>query len=106
MAEVRVGDYQAIFIPWFWSDEYRREVPPDFVLDDEQLECLEQHGLELDQMVWRRAKIQELKDPALFKQEYPATASEAFEFSGRDSFIKPDDVMRARKAKLGVSAPW
>jgi hypothetical protein len=49
-------------------------------------------------MVWRRAKIHELKDLALFKQEYPATAAEAFEFSGHDSFIKPDKIMRARKA--------
>ncbi len=97
-AEAGIGDYEAIFVPWFWSDEYRREVPPGFVLDDEELECMEQFGLELDQMVWRRAKILELKDPMLFKQEYPATAAEAFEFSGHDSFIKPDEIMRARKA--------
>src|SRR5260370_19340564 len=104
-AEAGIGDYQAIFVPWFWSDEYRREVPADFVLDDEELECMEQHGLDLDQMVWRRAKVQELKDPALFKQEYPATALEAFEFSGRDSFIGADAVMRARKAKLEGIGP-
>jgi hypothetical protein len=96
-AEAGIGDYEAIFVPWFWSDEYRREVPPGFVLDDEELDCMELHGLKLDQMVWRRAKIHELKDLALFKQEYPATAAEAFEFSGHDSFIKPDEIMRARK---------
>jgi hypothetical protein len=61
-AEAGIGDYEAIFVPWFWSDEYRREVPPGFVLDDEELECMELHGLELDQMVRRRAKIHELKD--------------------------------------------
>ena len=66
---------------------------------------MEQHGLALDQMVWRRAKIAELKDPTLFKQEYPATAAEAFEFSGGDSFIKPEAVMRARKAKLEGIGP-
>jgi hypothetical protein len=33
-------------------------------------------------MVWRRAKIAELKDPLLFKQEYPATADEAFQLTG------------------------
>ena len=59
---------------------------------------MELHGLDLNQMVWRRAKIHELKDLSLFKQEYPATAAEAFEFSGHDSFIRPDEVMRARKA--------
>jgi len=97
-AEAGIGDFEAIFVPWWWSDEYRREVPPDFVLDDEELECMELHGLDLEQMVWRRAKIYELKDLSLFKQEYPATAAEAFEFSGHDSFIRPDEVLRARKA--------
>lgn len=104
-AEAGFGDFEAIFVPWFWSDEYRREVPAGFVLDDEEIECMEQHGLDLEQMVWRRAKIQELKDLALFKQEYPATAAEAFEFSGQDSFIKPDQVVRARKAKLDGIGP-
>jgi hypothetical protein len=49
-------------------------------------------------MVWRRAKIAELKDAALFKQEYPATATEMFQFTGHDSFIKAESVLAARKA--------
>jgi hypothetical protein len=105
MAEAGQGDYEAIFIPWFWADDYRREVPLDFALDDEEQEYMAQHHLELDQMVWRRAKIAELKDPLLFKQEYPASAAEAFQFSGHDSFIKPDTVMRARKGKCEGIGP-
>jgi len=41
----------------------------------------------------------ELKDPLLFRQEYPATAAEAFQLTGHDSFIKPEAVLRARKAE-------
>ena len=26
-AEAGIGDYEAIFTPWFWSDDYRRPVP-------------------------------------------------------------------------------
>jgi hypothetical protein len=104
-AEAGIGDFEAIFVPWFWSDEYRREVPPGFVLDDEEVECLESYGLELEQMVWRRAKIAELKDPALFRQEYPSTAVEAFQFSGHDSFISSEAVVRARAAKLEGIGP-
>jgi len=96
-AEVGVGDYEAIFLPWFWSEEYRRPLPPGFQLDDEEAEYAKQYRLTLEQMAWRRAKIQELKDPILFKQEYPASAAEAFQFTGHDSFIKPEDVVRARK---------
>ena len=78
-AEAGIGDYQTIFIPWFWDSGYRREVPPDFHLDEEEREYANAHGLALEQMVWRRAKIAELKDPLLFRQEYPATADEAFQ---------------------------
>jgi hypothetical protein len=104
-AEAGIGDYIAIFVPWFWSDEYRRPVPEDFQLNYErgrdgepsEAEYMEMYGLDLSQMAWRRAKIAELKDEKLFMQEYPATAAEAFQTTGHDSFIKPADVLRARK---------
>lgn len=97
-AEAGIGDYQAIFIPWFWSEEYRRPLPPGFRLDDEEAEYAQMHALDLEQMAWRRGKMHELKDPLLFRQEYPATAAEAFQFTGHDSFIKAEDVVKARKA--------
>lgn len=104
-AEAGIGDYQAIFVPWFWQDEYRREPPPGFVYDEEEREYAEAHGLDASQMAWRRAKLEELKDPLLFKQEYPATASEAFQTTGHDSFIKAGPVLKARKATLDGYGP-
>lgn len=109
-AEAGLSDYIAIFVPWYWSDEYRKEVPPGFSLDEEEELYKETYGLDMEQMAWRRAKIIELKDATLFKQEYPATASEAFQVSGQDPYISPELVMKARKAnaephgekKLGV----
>jgi len=98
-AEAGLSDYTAIFIPWFWQDEYRREVPPDFELEPEEAEYKELYGLDLEQIAWRRFKIVDLKDPVLFKQEYPACAAEAFQTTGVDSFIKPEPVIRARKAR-------
>lgn len=96
-AEAGVGDYLAIFVPWFWTEEYRRPVPEGFTLTEDDEEYQEAHGLDLEQMVWRRAKIAELKDPVLFKQEYPATAQEAFQTTGHDSFIPTEAVLSARK---------
>lgn len=96
-AERGEGDYQAIFIPWYWQEEYRRDVPEGFSLDDEERKYQQAYGLTLGQMAWRRNKIVELKDPLLFKQEYPATAAEAFQMSGHDSYIPGDLVLRARK---------
>src|SRR5215216_1886247 len=92
-AETGVGDYIAIFIPWFWQQEYRRPVPKAFVIDAEEEEYAAAHRLDAEQMVWRRAKIAELKDPLLFKQEYPATAAEAFQMSGHDSYISAELIL-------------
>lgn len=104
-AEAGIGDYEAIFIPWFWSAEYARPVPEGFALDDEESAYQAAHGLTLGQMAWRRNKIAELKDPLLFKQEYPATAAEAFQTTGHDGFIKPAPVLKARKANITGIGP-
>lgn len=104
-AEAGEGDYINIFIPWFMTPEYSRDVPLDFVLDGEELEYAGMHRLTMRQMVWRRAKVAELKDPNLFRQEYPATAQEMFQFSGHESFITPESVVWARKATCEAFGP-
>jgi len=96
-AEAGIGDYQAIFIPWFWQAEYRREVSTEFELGEEEQAYRDAYSLDLEQMAWRRNKIAELKDPLLFKQEYPATAAEAFQTTGHDSYIPAELVLKARK---------
>lgn len=96
-AEAGRSDFIPVFVPWYWQDEYRRPVPDGFVLDDEEYDYATAYGLDNEQMAWRRSKIIELKDPLLFKQEYPATASEAFQLTGHDSYIQPALVLRARK---------
>jgi hypothetical protein len=104
-AENGTSDYIAIFVPWYWDEGYRKTVTPDFQPDEEETTYAELYGLDVEQIAWRRAKIGELKDPALFKQEYPATAAEAFQMSGHDSFIPPALVAQARKAKCEESGP-
>jgi hypothetical protein len=102
-AEAGIGDYEAIFIPWFWSPEYARPVPQGFTLTEDEEKYATAYGLTLEQMAWRRNKVAELKDPLLFMQEYPATAAEAFQMTGHDGFIKPGPVVAARKAvKEGI----
>src|SRR5712672_1072307 len=34
-AEMGRSDFIAIFVPWYWQEEYRKEPPPDFLLDEE-----------------------------------------------------------------------
>lgn len=99
-AEAGVSDFIAIFVPWFWQEEYRRPVDEKFELDDEESEYAGLYGCDVEQMAWRRAKIVELKDAGLFMQEYPATAAEAFRMSGHDSYIPPALVAKARKTVI------
>jgi len=96
-AERGIGDYIAIFVPWFWQEEYRKPVPEDVAFTTEEREYQRLYEIDDEQLMWRRNKIVELKDPNLFKQEYPATAAEAFQMSGHDSYIKPHLVAEARK---------
>ncbi len=98
------GDYQLIFVPWFWQDEYRARVPDDFVLTDEERRLKALYDLDNGQILWRRRKI-EILGERLFKQEYPFTVQEAFQSSG-ERFLKPEAVQKARKAKVtDTSAP-
>lgn len=105
MAEAGIGDYIAVFIPWFWQEEYRKPVPEGFAPTEEESEYQRLHGLDLEQIVWRRAKIAELKDPLLFMQEYPATAAEAFQTTGHDSYIPAGLVLTARKRRCDAHGP-
>jgi len=101
-AEAGRNGFVAIFVPWFWQEEYRAEPPADFVLDAEERDYAALYGLDLAQMAWRRIKIGELKDPILFKQEYPANAAEAFQMSGHDSYIAPALIARGDPEAIAI----
>lgn len=105
-AERGIGPYEAIFAPWFWEPVNSAfEVPDGFELSQEkddtgvsETEYAEMYGLSSAQMLWRRDKIAEL-GPSKFRQEYPATSSEAFQNANPNSFIPAHLVLKARKNK-------
>jgi hypothetical protein len=100
-AEKGIGEYIAIFVPWFWQDEYRALVPKDWAPDEENAEYGKTYGLDFQQLRWRELKLIEFKaDYTKFRQEYPGNAIEAFESSGEDVFISSDIVMKARKCEI------
>jgi hypothetical protein len=55
-------DYFLAFTPWFWQPEYRKPVPDGFALTADEQEYQTPYGLDPEQIVWRRAKIAELKE--------------------------------------------
>ncbi len=115
MAERGQSDFIAIFVPWFWQEEYKRPLPEDFAVSHDAEAVPEGEPTEADyqdayrltdqQIYWRRMKIVELGGGEdgyfLFKQEYPATPDEAFQSSASgNSLIKRKFVLRARKSDV------
>ncbi len=102
-AEAEVSEFIAIFIPWFWQDEYFKPTLDDFLLTAEEEDLRDAFLLTNEQLNWRRNKIIELSvngqdGEKAFKQEYPCTPHEAFILTGEDSFISSDIVTKARSA--------
>jgi len=107
LAEKGESGYIAVFLPWFWQDEYALACDDDFDLTHEEFELLnnfKKEGLTSEHLNWRRQKIAELATGGeeghwRFKQEYPFTAAEAFQTSGEESLIDPKYVLAARKTE-------
>jgi hypothetical protein len=78
-------DYIAIFLPWFLTQEYRTPAPEGMVLSLEEKDLVSRFKLDEDQLFWRRLKTAESGE-LKFRQEYPATAEEAFIVSGSNVF--------------------
>ncbi len=107
-AEAGLSDFRAIFVPWYWQDEYQVPVSDDFSLQDDEDELQRQYDLTYEQLAWRRLKISELSvngtdGKKSFLQEYPSNSTEAFQLTGEDSYIASDIVMRCRKT---VAEPY
>ncbi len=98
------SDFHAIFVPWYWQEEYTRSSDGLYPTDEETslLEFYGKNGLTKEHIAWRRIKILELSHDEdigreLFYSEYPMTADEAFRNPIDNVFISAKYVMRARR---------
>jgi hypothetical protein len=101
-AEAGLSEFIPIFVPWFWSPEYSKELDEKLDITDEEAELILHHDLSYEQINWRRMKIVELSvggtdGVKAFRQEYPCTPQEAFQSSGEDVFISPEIATAAAK---------
>lgn len=97
------GRFRYVFVPWFWQREYREPVPPNFRRTEYEEQLVQLHGLDNQQLQWRRSTVIELKSVRKFRQEYPCTLLEAFQASG-NSFYDADRVMAARKSRIKATS--
>lgn len=110
LAEKGLSEFMPVFVPWFWQDEYKKEIPDGTNFADDEIKLSEDYELTREQLFWRRRKIAELTTDGVdglkaFKQEYPMNAAEAFQFSGSDGLINSDHCMKARKNDVKGSGP-
>jgi len=88
------GEFEAVFVPWFWQPEYRRD-DPGFEMRPDEREIAQTYGLDPQQMAWRRFKVVELGSETMFRQEYPMTPEEAFQADTTETLIPIETVRQA-----------
>ena len=117
------GDYQLVFVPWFWQEEYEREPGADFVPTEEEEAYAAAYffakpfpfssvvitkAKALRKLAWRRGEVLDLStegggNPELghakFRTIFPANPIEAFQATGVGLF-RPDAIIAARASKL------
>lgn len=113
-AERGDSEFEPIFIPWFWHEEYVRDVPNGWTPPSAFKAYQEAYKLTPEQTYWAYLKNREAAIVAggspdelnwKFMQEYASNASEAFQTSGENSFIEPKIVLSARKAMVTGYGP-
>nr|MBA3916018.1 terminase [Terriglobales bacterium] len=92
--------YQKFFFPWWYADEYRKEIPGGkvLVLTDEEMKLVHE-GLTLEQIEWRREKWAELRGYAA--QEFAEDDVGCFRASGECVF----DMNAINRAMLSSGEP-
>jgi hypothetical protein len=113
-AERGDSDFEPIFIPWFWHEEYAKDVPSGWKAPAAFGAYADAYGITREQTYWAWEKNRGIVPVAggtpdepcwQFKQEYPANADEAFQTSGVGSFIPTELVLKARKTKTSSHGP-
>jgi hypothetical protein len=109
-AESGASEYQPIFIPWYWQNEYTAQ-DKDFSLTEEEdllYKLYKDDGMTLKHLSWRRLRTSKSqdKDAAIeaFKQEYPCSATEAFLNPIANVFINSKFVYKARKNRIDTDS--
>lgn len=102
------SEFEPVFYPWTVMTEYAISAE-GVKFSEEELAYQQLHNITDEQLAWRQSKIRSFKGSeerkiALFAEQYPITAEEAFQ-SAEGSLISGDSVTKARKAKYEPIGP-
>lgn len=82
------SELEAIFCPWHWEPTYRLPVPADFEPTPEEIDLIDEYGLDYAQVMFRRNYIATWGISA-WRTEMPATPEEAFQGAIIDGRVYP-----------------
>lgn len=104
LAERGQSDFIPIFLPWMIDPDNVRPLSDGYEPSAEELEYQQHYKLTDEQLCWAHYENINVggepgKLSARFRQENPATAAEAFQTTGEDSFIPAEAINRARRWK-------
>lgn len=94
---------------WWWQHKaYRVQVPEVFVLTDEEQQLKDRYSLDLEQVAWRRSKVNTL-GLRKFRREFPACMQDAFAFL-EGGYFSEDEVghlqgLRFPTTEMQLEAP-
>lgn len=99
------SNFTPVFVPWFLIDMYSEPIKDylSFIDEMDEYECfLFELGATLEAINWYRKKSRDMRDAWRMCSEFPSTAIEAFQSSGRRVF-KMSYVNQIRKS---CTKPW
>lgn len=103
-AVAKTNDFIPVFVGWNELPEYQMKYS-GFKLDKEEQSLVDNFGVTLDQLEWRRWCIRNNcgNDIDLFHQEYPISPEQAFISSGKCYFNTDNIIQRINELKEPIS---
>ena len=81
--------WEVVFLPWYEHEAYRHPVPPDWTPTPEEARLSATHGLDDEQLVWRRTQIATLGEHK-FAREFPATIQDCFAGVSKSAYFSSE----------------
>ena len=102
-ADTEDGVWHVLFQPWYTFKGYRLDASDIQVLTPEETNLIQQ-GLELEQIAWRRRRINELSgDLPKFRREYPSTLGEAYDMSD-EAYLSTEQIAKIKTANYRLDS--
>ena len=84
------ANYNWLMFPWHQHSEYQLAVNAEFVPTEEERALIKDYSLSLQQIHWRRIKIEKIGQDK-FRREYPGCLADAYS-QGGDAYLVEEDL--------------